>query len=835
MKKRIISLLLVALMLVSIAPFGAMAANSNFGDIIGGIIGGGGSGSDTDSTVTITFTEQPKDVTVAVGETATFTVSAVTSNPLSKEIKYLWIDATEIGSGEKLSVATIIKIARMLKSDGTLPNSNTYTIDNVTSEHNGKSFKCIAYCGEFTLAGGKNLSYAISNKATLTVTGGVTPSPDPNPDPTDTPAPSETTTPSPSPSVKPEDCTHANPEHHAATENNTCDPHIEYWYCPDCGKYFKDAGCTQRVTKGKLDDGMTKDKNKHTDLKKVPSKAATCTEEGNIEHWYCSGCGNYYSDSKGTSKTTHANVTTKKADHDYYWVADEVANVHYEKCRVCGKTSGTSNHSGGTASCKAQAKCEKCGASYGELDATNHVNFEYKNAVKPTETTKGYTGDKYCADCGVFIEKGTEYSAQCTGGCKDLKLVKGTPKTCTADGTIDYYECPKCHNIYRDEKGTILLTEADLVDKCTGHDLHPGTDLFGNINKDNLRAFAKNLGMSLPQIVQMIRDGTFDLDHIIGTIKIKDIEHCHDDTDHWLGCQRCGKTLEDLRDELSASGFEVNEKWYELSRKTPHSGGSATCQKKAVCDECGDEYGELGEHRYDNIVTAPTCTKDGYTTHTCSACKDSYKDSETKKTGHIIEYGVCKICKGRFSNPFYDVNGSDWFYSAVMWAFYNNPIVTTGVDTTHFAPSDPCTRAQVVTFLWRAAGRPEPAGSGKTFSDVPNTNQYAPYYKAIQWAVENGITKGTGNGSTFSPNATVTRAEFVTFLWRYAGEPAPKNLSTSFNDVDANQFYYKAVLWAAENSVTTGVDTTHFAPGAFCKRSEVVMFLFRAFSKGVVN
>lgn len=829
MKKRIISLLLVALMLVSIAPFGAMAA-FDLGDIDIPGIGGG-----SDSTVTITFTKQPEDVTVAVGETATFTVSAVTSNPLSKEIKYLWIDATEIGSGEKLSAATIIKIARMLKSDGTLPNSNTYTIDNVTSEHNGKSFKCIAYCGEFTLAGGKNLSYAISNKATLTVTGGVTPSPDPSPDPTDTPTPSESPTPSPSPSVKPEDCTHANPEHHAATENNTCDPHIEYWYCPDCGKYFKDAGCTQRVTKGSLDDGMTKDKNKHTDLKKVPSKAATCTEEGNIEHWYCSGCGNYYTDFKGTSKTTHAKVTTKKADHDYYWVADEVANVHYEKCRVCGKTSGTSNHSGGTASCKAQAKCEKCGASYGELDATNHVNFEYKNAVKPTETTKGYTGDKYCADCGVFIEKGTEYSAQCTGGCKDLKLVKGTPKTCTADGTIDYYECPKCHNIYRDEKGTILLTKADLVDKCTGHDLHPGTDLFGNINMNNLKQFALNIGMSLPQIVQMIRDGTFDLDHIIGTIKIKDIDHCHDDTDHWLGCQRCGKTLEDLRDELSASGFEVNEKWYELSRKTPHSGGSATCQKKAVCDECGDEYGELGEHRYDNIVTAPTCTKDGYTTHTCSACKDSYKDSETKKTGHIIEYGVCKICKGRFSNPFYDVNGSDWFYSAVMWAFYNNPIVTTGVDTTHFAPSAPCTRAQVVTFLWRAAGRPEPAGSGKTFSDVPNTNQYAPYYKAIQWAVENGITKGTGNGSTFSPNATVTRAEFVTFLWRYAGEPAPKNLSTSFNDVDANQFYYKAVLWAAENSVTTGVDTTHFAPGAFCKRSEVVMFLFRAFSKGVVN
>lgn len=822
MKKRIISLLLVALMLVSIAPFGAMAANIPGLDIGGKL-----------NQVTITFETQPESKTVNAGENAEFTAKAkIDLNlnigveiPTGTVISYLWVDVSDLGDDSDLNISKITKLLARAKS-----KTETCTIKNATAEDNGMQLKCVAYILKLA-------SWKVSEAATLTVTGGVTPSPDPDPspDPTDTPAPSETTTPSPSPSVKPEDCTHANPEHHAATENNTCDPHIEYWYCPDCGKYFKDAGCTQRVTKGSLDDGMTKDKNKHTALKKVPAKAATCTEEGNIEHWYCSGCGKYYTDSNGTAKTTHAKVTTKKADHDYYWVADEVANVHYEKCRVCGKTSGTSNHSGGTASCKAQAKCEKCGASYGELDATNHVNFEYKNAVKPTETTKGYTGDKYCADCGVFIEKGTEYSAQCTGGCKDLKLVKGTPKTCTADGTIDYYECPKCHNIYRDEKGTILLTEADLVDKCTGHDLHPGPDLFGNINMNNLKQFALSIGMSLPQIVQMIRDGTFDLDHIIGTIKIKDIDHCHDDTDHWLGCQRCGKTLEDLRDELSASGFEVNEKWYELSRKTPHSGGSATCQKKAVCDECGDEYGELGEHRYDNIVTAPTCTKDGYTTHTCSACKDSYKDSETKKTGHIIEYGVCKICKGRFSNPFYDVNGSDWFYSAVMWAFYNNPIVTTGVDATHFAPSDPCTRAQVVTFLWRAAGRPEPAGSGKTFSDVPNTNQYAPYYKAIQWAVENGITKGTGNGSTFSPNATVTRAEFVTFLWRYAGEPAPKNLSTSFNDVDANQFYYKAVLWAAENSVTTGVDATHFAPGAFCKRSEVVMFLFRAFSKGVVN
>ena len=810
MKKRIISLLLVALMLVSIAPFGAMAAGNTV------------------------ITEQPSDVSVNVGETATFSIAA--TNPNSTDLKYLWFDAYKVNTNN-ISLKDLSDTVDKIK-EAKLGEGQTLTVPNVQKD---MSIRCAVYYeSEKTILGYTvtvPTDLVFSKTVKLTVIGGVTPSPDPNPDPTDTPTQSESPTPSTSPSVDPDTCAHTNLKY-VAEKAGTCvaKGQKEHWECTNCGQLFSDAAGTQKTTINRLDNGMEKDETNHTDLKKVPSKAATCTEEGNIEHWYCSGCGNYYTDSTGTTKTTDAKVTTKKADHDYYWVADEVANVHYEKCRVCGKTSGTSNHSGGTASCKAQAKCAKCGASYGELDPNTHVNFELRNEVKATETTQGYTGDKYCKDCGKLIETGEYYSAQCAGGCKDIELVKGTPKTCTEDGTIDYYRCKKCGNMYKDERASILITKDDLVDKCTGHDLHPGTNLVGSISQDNLKLLAKTIGLSTPQIVQMIRDGTFDLDHIIGTIKIKDIEHCSDDTDHWLGCQRCGKTLEDLRDELSSAGFEINEKWYELSRKTPHSGGKATCQTKAFCDECGDAYGELGEHRYDSVVTAPTCTKGGYTTHTCSACKDSYKDSETSKTGHIIEYGVCKLCKGRFSNPFYDVNGSDWYYSAVMWAYYNSPLITTGTDETHFSPAEQCTRAQVVTFLWRAAGRPEPTGSGKLFSDVPNTNQFAPYYKAIQWAVEQGITKGTGNGSTFSPNDPVTRAQFVTFLWRYAGEPSPKNLSSNFNDIDANQFYYKAVLWAAENGITEGYGSPSlFAPGATCKRSEVVTFLFRAFSKGVVN
>ncbi len=793
MKKRIISLLMVALMLVSLVPMGAFAVD--IGDIIGG-------GDSTDK-VTITFTEQPKDVTVAVGKTATFTASAEASSALTKEIKYIWVDASDIGSSD--NNIDIAKLLKVVKGKGA-----TYTISAVSADDNGMQLKCVAYCGSLSILGGKGLSYAVSNTVTLTVTGGTV---DPDPDPTA--------------------CDHEIKPVDAAEANCTAKAHSQYWQCSKCGQIFADAEGTKTAKLKDFETGK-KDKTKHTDLEHFPSKAATCTEKGNIEYWYCSGCDNYYSDAAGTVKTTSAKVSTSKNDHDYYWVADEVAGVHYQKCRVCGTTTGTSSHSGGTASCKAQAKCAKCGASYGELDPNTHVNFELRNEVKATETTQGYTGDKYCKDCGAFIEKGSYYSAQCAGGCKDIELVKGTPKTCTEDGTIDYYRCKKCGNMYKDERASILITKDDLVDKCTGHDLHPGTDLVGSISQDNLKLLAKTIGLSTPQIVQMIRDGTFDLDHIIGMIKIKDIDHCSDDTYHWLGCQRCGKTLEDLRDELNSAGFEINEKWYELSRKTAHTGGTATCTEKAVCDECGDAYGELGAHRYDAVVTAPTCTQNGYTKHTCSSCKDSYTDNETVKTGHIIKYGVCEKCNMRFSNPFYDVNGTDWFYSAVMWAYYNTPQVTNGKDESHFAPKASCTRAQVVTFLWRAAGRPAPSGSVQQFSDVPKTNSYAYCYDAILWAVENGITKGT-DATHFSPNATVTRAQFVTFLWRYAGEPAPKNMSCGFNDVDANAFYYKAVLWAVENGVTTGKTATQFAPGATCTRCEVAAFMFRAFSKGITT
>lgn len=172
---------------------------------------------------------------------------------------------------------------------------------------------------------------------------------------------------------------------------------------------------------------------------------------------------------------------------------------------------------------------------------------------------------------------------------------------------------------------------------------------------------------------------------------------------------------------------------------------------------------------------------------------------------------------------FVDVAKSDYYYDAVKWAVDNG--VTTGVTDTIFAPGNPCTRAQTVTFLWRAAGMPQAANRVNPFTDV-SVNDY--YYEAVLWAVENGITGGT-TATTFSPNATCTRAQVVTFLWRYSKEDA--SILPMFTDVAEGDYYYGAVAWAVENGVTTGVTDTTFAPGNPCTRGQIVTFLYRYMGK----
>lgn len=189
------------------------------------------------------------------------------------------------------------------------------------------------------------------------------------------------------------------------------------------------------------------------------------------------------------------------------------------------------------------------------------------------------------------------------------------------------------------------------------------------------------------------------------------------------------------------------------------------------------------------------------------------------------EYTGSVAIKVKQTMNFVDVRPGDYFYDSVQWAVNND--ITKGTSATTFSPKQGCTRAQIVTFLWRAAKSPEPRSNTSKFTDVYAT-AHADYMKAINWATEQGITTGTGNGK-FSPDATCTRAQIVTFLYRFKNNPAVYG-SLNFSDVNKTEHaaFYNAILWAVNNKITTGYGNGIFDPNGTCNRGDAVTFLYRA-------
>lgn len=267
-----------------------------------------------------------------------------------------------------------------------------------------------------------------------------------------------------------------------------------------------------------------------------------------------------------------------------------------------------------------------------------------------------------------------------------------------------------------------------------------------------------------------------------------------------------------------------------------------------VCGETKTETLPVLEHVHNFTfvgVVDPSCELPGGDLYTCDSCGENKFENEVPALGHswsdwvIIDEATeteeglrertCSRCGETETdwyslNPFVDVSKEDYYYEPVLWAVAND--ITTGVDETHFAPNNTCTRAQVVTFLWRAAGEPEPVSQDHPFTDLEDG---AYYCNAVLWAVENGITTGTSN-TTFEPDSSCTRAQVATFLWRAVGEPKPTTQNHPFTDLDADQYYYDAVLWAVENEITTGTTSTTFEPNATCTRGQIVTFLYRAYA-----
>ena len=251
-----------------------------------------------------------------------------------------------------------------------------------------------------------------------------------------------------------------------------------------------------------------------------------------------------------------------------------------------------------------------------------------------------------------------------------------------------------------------------------------------------------------------------------------------------------------------------------------------------------------------NETEAPSCTQTGLRFHTCARC--GYEASEvlpelghdwdegvvttppTESSGGVKTYTCLRCGQTRtetilaLSFRFDDVmDPRKFYYVPVYWAYFHNPQITTGTSARLFSPGKSCTRAQVVTFLWRAVGAPEPELDSCAFTDV---KKGAFYYKAMLWALETGVTTGTGS-TTFSPNREATRAQVVTFLWRAMGKPEPRKRTHSFLDVQEGAYYYEAMLWAVESGITTGISSRAFGPKVTATRGHIVTFLFRALAE----
>ena len=303
-------------------------------------------------------------------------------------------------------------------------------------------------------------------------------------------------------------------------------------------------------------------------------------------------------------------------------------------------------------------------------------------------------------------------------------------------------------------------------------------------------------------------------------------------------CQDCGEVLHDNFTPM------LDHTWDEgvvsVEPTVDHEG-----EMRYTCTVCAATKTEAIPklHVHTNMVLRkvdPTCLDRGYTIYMCTDCGEVTFDDYLDALGHSfgqwtdvgggMEERTCQRCGhteqqpvGGPVNPFTDVPEGSFYYEPVLWAVRNG--ITAGTTPTTFGPNDKCMRAHVVTFLWRAAGSPEPTRTDNPFVDVKSTDFY---YKPVLWAVENGITAGL-DATHFGPTSYCNRAQVVTFLYRTMNYPEVTAADNPFTDVQAGSFYYKPVLWAMENGVTAGLTATAFGPNSICNRAQIVTFLYRAF------
>ena len=356
-------------------------------------------------------------------------------------------------------------------------------------------------------------------------------------------------------------------------------------------------------------------------------------------------------------------------------------------------------------------------------------------------------------------------------------------------------------NFTNDSSGVLYNKEKTVLYKCPGkfqgsYTVADGVDCICSF------AFAGNSGLTsviMPDTVTTVLEYAFNSCAGLTSVKIS-----NNITVINLGVFSFCSSLKEVKLPDSLTTIGMNAFWgcQSLTRvKVPES-----------VTEIGMEaigYGFLNDG-WSTIDVLP-----GFTIYGCagSAAEDYAKENGITFVRMDPTSGFC------------DVSPKAYYYQPMLWALEEG--ITSGTSDVTFGPKKTCTRAEVVTFLWNANGKPEPDTDDNPFLDV-KPGKY--YYKSALWAYQTGVTKGADE-THFMPNSKCSRAQVVSFLWNSEGKPEPTSTDNPFMDVKESKYYYKAVLWAVENGITKGVDTTHFGPNQTCTRGQVVTFLYNALGK----
>ena len=478
-------------------------------------------------------------------------------------------------------------------------------------------------------------------------------------------------------------------------------------------------------------------------LKETPAKAATCTEDGNSAYRTCTVCGKYFSSEDITKEIAKDSWVIDALGHKLTKTAAVAATCtedgveEYWTCDVCGQTFSDEQGK------NAIADLDAWKTGDGKINATGHKYGDITYTWSKDNTS--CTAKKVCSVCKDEVTETVDTTSSVT-----------TPATCTTKGTKTYTATFSAANGF--------VTQTKNVDiAATGHDWS---------NKDGICAVCHT---------------KCDRVHKPGTT-----------------CEVCGKYTR--RPSSSNAGSIISVP------STPN--GTVTVNPSTA---------SKGE-----TVTITTKPSEGYELGSIEVLDKNgdslkLKDLGNGKYSFVMPDGKVSV-EAEFvktaATSFADVPANAYFADAVKWAVDKG--ITNGLSDTMFGPYESCTRAQIVTFLWRAAGSPEPK-TAVSFADVPAGSYYA---KAVAWAIENGITNGMTE-TTFAPNATCTRGQSVTFLHRALKGTASG--STNFTDVKSDAFYADAINWAVANNVTNGTSNTTFSPNADCTRAEIVTFLYRAY------